>query len=92
MSKRLAVFLGALWMAMPAIAEEQKITMRIDNMTCATCPIIVRTAVGKVAGVSSVEVDMGAKTAVIVFDNALATSEQLAEASLNAGFPAVIEE
>jgi mercuric ion binding protein len=77
---------------MPAASAERTVTMRIDNMTCAACPIIVRTAVGKVEAVSSVEVDIASKTAVVVFDDSLAQTTDLADASLNAGFPAVILE
>ena len=38
-------------------------TFKIEKMTCATCPITVKKAMGKVSGVSSVDVDFQAKTA-----------------------------
>ena len=66
-------------------------TLAIDGMTCPTCPLTIRTAIGGVEGVVEVEVELATKKAVVRFDDAVATPEQLAEASLNAGFPAIVE-
>jgi mercuric ion binding protein len=41
-----------------------------------------------VHGVKSVTVDFNAKTATVVFDPALATPDQIAKASSDAGYPA----
>lgn len=92
MRKTMIIASGLMAAASSAMAGERTISMRIDNMTCATCPIIVRTAVGRVAGVVSVEVDDVAKTAVVVFDDSRATPTQLTAASLEAGFPATVVE
>ena len=61
---------------------------RVEQMTCATCPIAVKTAMGAVKGVTFVEVDFNAKTATVMFDPAVATPAQIAAASTNAGYPA----
>lgn len=60
----------------------------IDNMTCATCPITVRTAMSRVAGVRSVAVDFESKRATVTYDAVRATPEAIAQASTNAGYPA----
>jgi mercuric ion binding protein len=60
----------------------------IDNMTCATCPITVRTAMSRVTGVRSVEVDFDTKRATVSYDPTRATPEAIAAASTNAGYPA----
>lgn len=75
-----------------AIAGERTVALKVENMTCATCPITVRTAIRGVAGVLDVKVDLETKKAVVVFDDAVATPDQLAEASSNAGFPAKVAE
>ena len=67
---------------------EQSMTFAVDKMTCAACPITVRKAMEGVKGVTSVTVDLDAKTATAVFDPSVATSEQIAAASTNAGYPA----
>jgi periplasmic mercuric ion binding protein len=70
------------------VVETQVATFEIENMTCAMCPITVRTAMSRVDGVNSVEVDFESKTAVVNFDPALTTQEAIAQASTDAGYPA----
>ena len=70
-------------------AAERTETFAIANMTCALCPITVKTALERVAGVKSVQVDFNAKTATVIYDASAATAETIAEASRNAGYPAV---
>ncbi len=70
------------------IAAQRKGTFAIDNMTCATCPITVRTAMRHVAGVIAVQVNFAAKTARVTYDPRHASVVQIAAASTNAGYPA----
>ena len=69
-------------------AEAQTLTFAIENMTCELCPLTVKTAMGKVAGVQSVEIDFAAKTATVVFDPSLTDPAAIAAASTDAGYPA----
>jgi len=71
-----------------AWAAERTITLAVENMTCALCPITVRTAIGRIKGVKEVQVDFGQETAIVVFDDRVTTPAQLAEASRRAGYPA----
>jgi len=71
-----------------AVAEEVTLTFAVENMTCALCPVAVRTAMSGVDGVHAVNVDFDAKTATVTFDPAVATAEAIGEASRNAGYPA----
>lgn len=94
----LVVAVAALWSGrsesdsttiMPnATTNVQTKVFRVEQMTCATCPIAVKAAMGAVKGVTSVEVDFNAKTATVTFDPAVATTAQIAAASTNAGYPA----
>jgi len=63
-------------------------TFNIEKMTCAACPITVKKAMGKVGGVSSVDVDFQAKTAKVTFDPQRTNASAIASASANAGYPA----
>ena len=65
-------------------------TFDIEKMTCAACPITVKKAMGKVSGVSSVDVDFQAKTATVTFDPERTDASAIASASTNAGYPAGI--
>lgn len=69
-------------------AQARTASFTIDNMTCATCPITVRTAMSRVDGVRSVSVDFASKRATVTYDPARATTEAIAAASTNAGYPA----
>lgn len=71
-----------------AVAEQQTITLDVKKMTCALCPLTVRTAIEKVDGVVSVEVDFSEKTAKVTFDDSVTNTDTVAEASTNAGYPA----
>ena len=56
-------------LSVPVTAEEQSVTLAVDKMFCAMCPITVTKAMKKVDGVSSVQVDYETKTAVVIFDD-----------------------
>jgi mercuric ion binding protein len=77
--------------APPVLASDVAAKFTVDNMTCATCPIAVRTAMERVAGVKSVIVDFDNKSAVVVYDDSVATAEPVAQASADIGFPARLE-
>ena len=89
---RIAITLALLLAASSARAAEQTVRMHVENMTCAACPIAVRTAMERVPGVKQVKVDFESKTATVVFDDAQATVNTIAEASRLAGFPAGVRE
>ena len=71
-------------------AEPRTVTLGVEHMTCAACPITVRKALSQVAGVSASAVDMKTHTATITFDPARTTPEALAAAVSNAGYPAKV--
>ena len=70
-----------------AFAEEQTVTLTIEKMYCALCPITVSKAMEQVEGVSQVEVSFETKLAVVTFDDATTGWQQVALASTNAGYP-----
>ena len=86
--------LGAVGMTPAAVAQAtaetmlQTQTFTVAKMTCAACPITVRTAMQRVDGVRSVKIDFEAKTAIVTFDPAVTTAGEIAQASADAGYPA----
>lgn len=70
------------------LSKDHTTTFSIRNMTCALCPITVKTAMEGVDGVRSVSVDFEEKTATVVFDPAITNAGAIADASTNAGYPA----
>jgi len=77
-----------MMMTSAAFATERTLTFAVDNMTCASCPYIVKTAMAAVPGVTKVAVSFEAKTATVTFDDAKTSTDAIAAASMNAGYPA----
>lgn len=71
-----------------AEATETIAQFSVENMTCATCPISVRSAMRRVDGVISVEIDTETNIATVAYDPALTTTAEIAAASTNVGYPA----
>jgi mercuric ion binding protein len=69
-------------------ANQQTVTLAVENMTCASCPFIVRKAMASVPGVTNVDVSYEKKIAVVTFDDAKTTVDAVAQASASAGYPA----
>jgi mercuric ion binding protein len=75
-----------------AAAAERTVTLAVENMTCALCPVTVRAAIEQVAGVKDVQVDFERKTAVVVFDDVEASIQDITDASRQAAYPAFLKE
>ena len=75
-----------------AFAATQTITLDVPTMTCATCPITVKTALSKVDGVLEAKVTWEPKEAVVTFDDARTDVNALTEATKNAGYPSTVKQ
>lgn len=82
-----ALSLALAGFASPALAAERTVTLAIDNMSCVTCPITVKTAIKRVPGVRAVQVDYKTKQATVTFDDTRTSAKALAKASTDVGFP-----
>ncbi len=80
--------IGSVMAASAAFAGERTMTFAIDNMTCASCPYIVKSSMTAVPGVAKVAVSFKAKTATVIFDDGKTSAAAIAAASTNAGYPA----
>ncbi len=86
-SAGMVVLVMLLFMANPALADKQKTSLALQNMTCPSCTYMVKGALTKVSGVIDVKVSYDKKTAYVTFENTKATIAALVEATTNAGFP-----
>lgn len=87
MYKLLTSFALATLVAAPAWAAPQAVTLAVSKMTCAACPITVKTALSRVPGVTSVRVSFEKKQATVAFDDAKTTVAALTRATTEAGYP-----
>lgn len=86
------VLIASVIMAPAAFASERTVTFAVDNMTCASCPYIVKKSMAAVPGVAKVAVSFEAKTATVTFDDAKTTPNAIAASSMNAGYPAHLKQ
>jgi mercuric ion binding protein len=88
-----ALLVGGMALAASAAsAAERIVTFGVDNMTCGSCPYIVKTSMTAVGGVHDVAISLEAKTVTVTFDDAKTTAELIGAASTNAGYPAHLQQ
>ncbi len=80
----LAVLTGPAW------AAPRTITLSVPTMDCPVCPITVKKALVKSAGVSQVEVNFDKRVAIVTFDDARTSVEALMQATRDAGYPSTL--
>jgi mercuric ion binding protein len=91
MKTRIFLFFLAFAASSVALAASRTVTLDVKNMTCAVCPLTVKKALEQIAGVQQVSVSYANKTATVQFDDAATTTDQLTEATKNAGYPSSIK-
>lgn len=74
----------------PAWAASKTVTLSVPTMYCAVCPITVKTALGKVPGVSHAEVNFDKRLATVTFDDAKTSAKSLMKATEDAGYPSTL--
>lgn len=86
-----ALALGLLVSSQSASAAPRTVTLTVQNMYCEACPYMVKKSLERVPGVSKVSVSFKDKTAVVVFDDAKSSVEDLTSATAKAGFPSELK-
>jgi mercuric ion binding protein len=71
--------------------EIQSATLKIEDMTCASCPLTVKQALKKVSGVTEVHIDFKTKFAQVKFDPDKTQPDQLAKAITQIGYPTTVK-
>lgn len=94
MHKMLSSFVlaGVFVAGSAAWAAPKTVTLAVEKMYCALCPLTVTKAIERVEGVSVVKVDFDRKEAVVTYEDAVASLDEIAAASANAGYPARLKE
>jgi mercuric ion binding protein len=77
-------------MTSPLWAATQTVTLSVPDMNCAACPITVKKALTRVAGVSKIDVNLDRREAKVTFDDARASVGALTRATKDAGYPSTV--
>jgi len=91
MKKLLTAILLAI-LTIPVWAASKTVTLSVPTMDCPVCPITVKKALSKVAGVSQTVVNFDKRQAVVTFDDTKTSIDALTHATKNAGYPSVLVE
>ena len=83
--------LAAAGISLPAAAAQRTVVLSVPGMNCAACPITVRKALENVAGVQKVKATLEPPEAVVTFEDAAASVDQLTEATRQAGYPSSLK-
>ena len=75
----------------PAGAAPQTVVLSVPSMYCEACPLTVRKALEKVAGVQKVNATYEAREATVIYDDAKTSVEKLTEATKRAGYPSSVK-
>ena len=70
-----------------ALAEQRTVQLEVKGMNCATCPLTVRLALKKVAGVSDAKVTLEPPLAIVTYEDSKTSAAELARATTKAGYP-----
>lgn len=77
----------SLLFALPVFAAEKTATLDVPGMTCAACPVTVKTALKRVPGVQGVQIDFPKRLATVRYDDATTNLAALEKATTDAGYP-----
>ncbi len=89
MNKLLACLLVAA--ALPAWSATRTVTLSVPGMTCAACPLTVKQALSRIGGVIKTDVSFDKREAVVTFDDARTSVQQLTKATEDAGYPSGVK-
>lgn len=86
-----SLMLALLFSSEAAFAAQRTVTLTVHNMYCEACPHMVKKTLERVSGVSKATVSFKEKAAVVVFDDAKASVEELINATTKVGFPSELK-
>jgi mercuric ion binding protein len=84
---RLGIFASLLTLPIAAHAATRTVVLSVPTMDCATCPLLIRTALERVNGVNEAKVSYERREAVVTFDDSRVSVAQLVEATTEVGYP-----
>ena len=77
----------------PAAADlgaRARVALRVEGMTCASCSLVVRTALERLDGVKGAKVSVPEKRAIVEYEPAMVTPQRMVDAVNNLGYRACL--
>ncbi|WP_445366638.1 mercury resistance system periplasmic binding protein MerP [Methylomonas sp. BW4-1] len=79
-------------MTQPVWAESRTAVLTIPGMSCGACPLTIKMALSRIAGVTGMTFNVDSRQAIVQFDAAKTTVEALLRATGDASYPATLKE
>lgn len=93
MRKRFLLLMPAILLASVASqAAEQTITLSVPDMNCPSCPYMVEQSVNFVDGVQSAKAELKTRTCSVVYDDTIASVEDILGATADIGYKSTVIE
>jgi mercuric ion binding protein len=70
-----------------ATAAEQTIKLSVPDMTCVSCPYMVKQAISAVDGIKAVKATMEDRSATVTYDDTVTSIEVIQQATADIGYP-----
>lgn len=86
--KNLGIIVMLIGVSQIALAETRNACFSVEGMTCATCTVTTKAAIKKLKGIKDVQVSLDEKSAVIKYDNALTSSDEIKKKIDSVGYKA----
>ena len=75
-----------------SLADEQSITLSVPGMDCPSCPYMIEQSVMFVDGVQTATADLKSRTCSVVYDDAIASVEDILGATADIGYKSTVIE
>lgn len=93
MRKRFLLLIPALLLvSVVSQAADRTITLSVPDMNCPSCPYMVERSVNMVEGVQSAKAELKTRTCSVVYDDAVASIEDILGATADIGYKSTVIE
>lgn len=86
--KNLGIIVMLIGFSQIALAETRNACFSVEGMTCATCTVTTKAAIKKLKGIKDIQVSLDEKSAVIKYDDALTSSDEIKKKIDSVGYKA----
>ncbi len=86
--KNLGIIIILIGFSQIALAETKNACFNVEGMTCVTCTVTTKAAVKKLNGIKDIQVSLDEKSAVIKYDDALTSSDEIKKKIDSVGYKA----
>ena len=86
--KNLGIIIILIGFSQIALAETKNACFNVEGMICATCTVTTKAAIKKLNGIKDVQVSLDERSAVIKYDDALTSSDEIKKKIDSVGYKA----